>query len=79
VFASGYRADLGKVPYLAGLLTEVELSNGFPVLDNAFQTSVHGLYLTGFSATQDFGPFFGFVKGAPAAATLIVRDLLSRN
>jgi thioredoxin reductase len=79
VFASGYRADLGKVPYLAGLLTEVELSNGFPVLDNAFQTSVHGLYITGFSATQDFGPFFGFVKGAPAAATLIVRDLLSRN
>jgi cation diffusion facilitator CzcD-associated flavoprotein CzcO len=79
VFASGYRANLGKVPYLAGLLPEVELSNGFPVLDNAFQTSVHGLYITGFSATQDFGPFFGFVKGAPAAATLIVRDLLSRN
>ena len=79
VFASGYRADLGKVSYLAGLLAEIELSNGFPVLDNAFQTSVEGLYITGFSATQDFGPFFGFVKGAPAAATLIVRDLLSRN
>jgi hypothetical protein len=79
VFASGYRADLGKVSYLAGLLAEIELSNGFPVLDYAFQTSVEGLYITGFSATQDFGPFFGFVKGAPAAATLIVRDLLSRN
>ena len=79
VFASGYRADLGKVSYLAGLLAEIELSNGFPVLDNAFQTSVEGLYITGFSATRDFGPFFGFVKGAPAAATLIVRDLLSRN
>ena len=24
-----------------------------------------GLYLPGFTATQDFGPFFGFVKGAP--------------
>ena len=79
VFASGYRADLTKVPYLAGVLAELELSNGFPVLDNAFQTSVNGLYVTGFSATQDFGPFFGFVKGAPAAATLIVRDLLSRG
>jgi FAD-dependent urate hydroxylase len=79
VFASGYRADLAKVPYLAGVRGEVRLSNGFPVLDESFQTSLDGLYITGFSATQDFGPFFGFVKGSPAAATLIVRDLLSRN
>ena len=79
VFATGYRADLTKVPYLAGVLEDVKLSDGFPVLDEAFQTSLDGLYITGFSATQDFGPFFGFVKGAPAAATLIVRDLLSRR
>lgn len=79
VFASGYRADLAKVPYLTGMLDEVEVSNGFPVLDDAFQTSLAGLYITGFSATQDFGPFFGFVKGSPAAATLVVRDLLSHN
>jgi FAD-dependent urate hydroxylase len=46
------------------------------VLDNGFQTTLDGLYLTGFSATRDFGPFFGFVKGSPAAATLIVRDLV---
>ena len=79
VFASGYRADLARVPYLAGVLKDVKVSNGFPVLDEAFQTSLDGLYVTGFSATQDFGPFFGFVKGSPAAATLIVRDLLSRT
>ena len=79
VFATGYRADLTKVPYLAGVLGEVNVARGFPVLDDAFQTSLGGLYVTGFSATQDFGPFFGFVKGSPAAATLIVRDLLSRN
>lgn len=79
VFATGYRADLSKVPYLAGVLEQVKLSDGFPELDEAFQTSLDGLYITGFSATQDFGPFFGFAKGAPAAATLIVRDLLSRR
>jgi cation diffusion facilitator CzcD-associated flavoprotein CzcO len=79
VFACGYRADLTKVPYLAGVLEHVKMRDGFRVLDEAFQTSLNGLYITGFSATQDFGPFFGFVKGAPAAATLIVRDLLSRN
>jgi hypothetical protein len=35
--------------------------------------------VTGFAATHDFGPFFGFVKAAPAAATLIVADLLARG
>jgi NADPH-dependent 2,4-dienoyl-CoA reductase/sulfur reductase-like enzyme len=79
VFASGYRADLARVGYLAGVLDGVETRNGFPVLDESFQTSLAGLYVTGFSATQDFGPFFGFVKGSPAAATLVVRDLLSRG
>jgi cation diffusion facilitator CzcD-associated flavoprotein CzcO len=79
VLATGYRADLTKIPYLAGVLGQVAMSNGFPVLDEAFQTSLPGLYITGFSATQDFGPFFGFVKGSAAAATLVVADLLARN
>jgi cation diffusion facilitator CzcD-associated flavoprotein CzcO len=79
VFASGYRAQLDRVPYLQDVVGEIELADGFPVLDESLGTSLRGLYLTGFSATRDFGPFFGFVKAAPASATLIVRDLLSRN
>ncbi len=79
VFASGYRADLTRVPYLAGLVGQIEQADGFPVLDESFGTNLTGLYITGFSAVRDFGPFFGFVKGCPAAATLTVRGLLSRN
>jgi hypothetical protein len=56
----------------------VATRNGFPVLDDAMGTSIDGLYLPGFAATQDFGPFFGFVKGAPAAAEIVVRDLAAR-
>jgi hypothetical protein len=78
IFACGYSADLPRVPYLAGVLDRIQLSDGFPALDEAFGTSLSGLYLPGFVATRDFGPFFGFVKGAPAAATLIVQDLLAR-
>jgi cation diffusion facilitator CzcD-associated flavoprotein CzcO len=79
VFASGYRADLTRVPYLANVVGRIEQANGFPVLNEAFQTNLEGLYIVGFSSVQDFGPFFGFVRGSPAAATLVVRDLLSRN
>jgi FAD-dependent urate hydroxylase len=77
VVATGYRVDLDRVPYLAGIGAEIEKANGFPVLDEAFG-ALPGLYLPGFAATRDFGPFFGFVRGTPAAAQLIVEDLLRR-
>lgn len=78
VFATGYKANLPNVPYLGGLVDRVDLVDGFPVLDDAFQSSIAGLYITGFAATRDFGPFLGFTKACPAAATLIVESLLRR-
>jgi thioredoxin reductase len=78
VFATGYKAELGRVPYLSGVLDDIQTADGFPALDERFGTSLPGLYVPGFPATRDFGPFFGFVKGAPAAAALIVEDLLAR-
>jgi len=78
VFATGYKADILRVPYLHGLASSLEVVDGFPVLDEAFQSSIAGLYIAGFASTRDFGPFFGFTKGCPAAANLIVDDLLRR-
>jgi len=63
VFATGYKVDLPRVPYLNGLAGGIEMVDGFPVLDEAFQSSISGLYITGFASTRDFGPFFGFTKG----------------
>jgi hypothetical protein len=51
------------VPYLPELPTQH--------LDEHMQSAAAGLYLPGFAATNDFGPFFGFVKGAPAAAAIV--------
>jgi cation diffusion facilitator CzcD-associated flavoprotein CzcO len=79
VFATGYKADLPRVPYLNGFAGSLDVVDGFPLLDEAFQSSIAGLYITGFAATRDFGPFFGFTRGCPAAATLIVDDMLRRR
>jgi FAD-dependent urate hydroxylase len=79
VLATGYKPDLANVPYLRPLLDRIETADGFPVLDEHFQTSVPGLFMPGFVATKDFGPFFGFVRGCPAAATLIVAGLRRRR
>ena len=78
VFATGYKANLPNVPYLGGLVDRVDLVDGYPLLDEAFQSSIPDLYITGFAATRDFGPFLGFIKACPAAATLIVESLLRR-
>jgi cation diffusion facilitator CzcD-associated flavoprotein CzcO len=78
VLATGYRAELERVPYLKEVLPLVSSADGFPLLDDAFQTSLPGLFMTGFTGTRDFGPFFGFTKGVPAAADLVVRGLARR-
>lgn len=77
VLATGYQADMSRVPYLGQVAERLDSTNGMPVLDESFQSSVPGLYLPGFVSTGDFGPFFGFTKGCPAAATLIVDHLLA--
>jgi cation diffusion facilitator CzcD-associated flavoprotein CzcO len=79
VFATGYRADLAAVPYLTELVGDgVRVEDGYPLLDEAFGTTASGLYVAGFPATRDFGPFFGFVRGAAPTAEMIVEDLLAR-
>jgi cation diffusion facilitator CzcD-associated flavoprotein CzcO len=75
VLATGYKPDMREVPYLSGVIDRMELTDGFPVLDDHFQSSVPGLFVTGFPATRDFGPFFGFVRGCPMAATLTTAGL----
>ncbi len=72
ILATGYKADMTKVPYLSGVIDRLELADGFPILDEHFQSSLEGLFITGFPATRDFGPFFGFVRGCPVAATLTI-------
>lgn len=76
LLATGYQPNLANIDYLQPLLGRIDTADGFPALDEYFQTSVPGLFMSGFVATRDFGPFFGFVRGCPAAATLIVAAIL---
>jgi FAD-dependent urate hydroxylase len=79
VFATGFHADLAAVPYLTDLVDDgLRVQDGFPVLDEAFGSTLPGLSVVGFASTRDFGPFFGFVRGAAPTASLVVEDLLSR-
>lgn len=77
IFATGYKADLRRIDYLSDLVGDIAVADGAPGLDEGFQSSISGLYFTGFASMRDFGPFFGFTKGCPAAATILVDHLLN--
>jgi hypothetical protein len=77
VFATGYRVDVAHIPFLdqESISSHLEVRNGFPVLDDRFQSSLPGLYFTSMLAVQDFGPFLGFTVSVRASARIIGRGL----
>jgi cation diffusion facilitator CzcD-associated flavoprotein CzcO len=77
ILATGYRVDLSKVRYLVEEVASgrLKLNDGYPALDDHFQTSLPGLYITGQAATRDFGPCFGFVRGCIASARIVASAL----
>jgi cation diffusion facilitator CzcD-associated flavoprotein CzcO len=81
VLATGYKVDIARLPILAAgnLLEQIETRNGFPLLDDHFQSSVPGLFITSMPATQDFGPFFGFTNSVRTSARLIIAKLCSES
>ncbi len=81
VLATGYKVDIAKLPLLAAgnILKQLKTRNGFPVLDDHFETSVPGLFVTSLPATQDFGPFFGFTIAVRASAKLICDRIVNRE
>ena len=73
ILATGYRVQIDRVPFLArgNILDRLITHNGFPKLDEHFQTNIPGLFITSMPATQDFGPFFGFTYGVGTSAKVI--------
>jgi cation diffusion facilitator CzcD-associated flavoprotein CzcO len=79
VLATGYKVNIAQLPLLAAgnLVERVETRHGFPVLDDHFETSLPGLFITSMPAGQDFGPFFGFTIGVRTSAKLICERLVN--
>jgi lysine/ornithine N-monooxygenase len=69
VAATGYRADLGRLPFLSdGLRAATRRVGTMPELNRHFESSVPGLYYVGNAAAGSFGPLMRFMVGAEFAA-----------
>jgi lysine/ornithine N-monooxygenase len=73
ILATSYKVNVEQIPLLAegNILARLETRNGFPVLDDHFQSNMPGLFFTSMCATQDFGPFFAFTAAIRTSAKLI--------
>ena len=82
LFATGYKVDLQKVPFLkmGNILEILDTNNGYPKLRANFQSSIPGLYFTSLAATNDFGAFFGFTVSCNTSSLIIgaaIKNLIS--
>jgi cation diffusion facilitator CzcD-associated flavoprotein CzcO len=73
ILATGYQVNMANIPFLrrGNILPRLQRHNGYPVLDEHFQSNLPGLFITSMAATQDFGAFFAFTVSVGASARII--------
>jgi FAD-dependent urate hydroxylase len=81
ILATGYKVKIDQVPFLArgNILNTLATRNGFPALDEHFQTNIPRLFITSMAAAQDFGPFFAFTVSVRTSAKLIGQAIAGRQ
>jgi len=69
VAATGYRPDLRRLDFIGrSVRGGLRCVDDTPILDRQFQSSVPGLYFTGLTAANSFGPMLRFAYGAAYVA-----------
>jgi FAD-dependent urate hydroxylase len=77
ILSTGYRVDLDKVPIIdRALRNGIKTDKGAPLLNPWFESSVPGLYFTGFTSLPAFGPLFRFVVGCDATARRVAISVM---
>jgi hypothetical protein len=65
IAATGYRADLRRLPFLGkDVLARIRCLEHAPVLSANFESSLPGLYFLGLASANSFGPMMRFAYGA---------------
>ena len=71
---TGYRVDVQRYSFLSpAILEQLSISDGFPKLGDAFESSVPGLHFLGAPAAWSYGPLMNFVSGTKFAAASLAR------
>ena len=78
IAATGYRADVHRLPFLSpSMIERLHLIGKAPRLSANFESSIPGLYFVGHVSTMTFGPVMRFLFGADFTCRTIGRHLAS--
>jgi NADPH-dependent 2,4-dienoyl-CoA reductase/sulfur reductase-like enzyme len=73
LFGTGFRPSVDRVPFLSGSIRgQLREQDGFPILDDRFESSVPGLHFVGGLADRSYGPICRFVSGAGPTARRVL-------
>jgi lysine/ornithine N-monooxygenase len=80
IAATGYKVDLGRIPFMDdGLRSQIRSDGDMPALSSDFESSIPGLHFVGASAANSFGPLLRFAFGAHFAARRLSRYLATSH
>lgn len=76
ILGTGYQPDFHKFTFINPALSQqVKDCNGYPVLNDGYESSVPNLYFAGLLAGYTFGPTCRFVSGTKAVAQKLAHHL----
>jgi FAD-dependent urate hydroxylase len=76
IMGTGYRANIDTLDFIdASLRQQIQQYDGYPLLNEWFESSVNDLHFTGALAGYVFGPLCRFVVGSKVAARQIARHI----
>ena len=75
IAATGYRAEVSRLPFLDRLQGDIQTFKGAPLLNRSFESSLPGLHFVGFIGSTAFGPSMRFIYGTRFAARRVAQAL----
>ncbi|MGB8277883.1 MAG: SidA/IucD/PvdA family monooxygenase [Methylovirgula sp.] len=78
IFATGYKIDIGRLPFLhPDLVARMQQTGTAPLLSSHYESSIPGLHFIGPSSASSFGPVCRFVFGTRHPSRHLARYLPS--
>jgi hypothetical protein len=76
IAATGYKFDLRSLSFFSDCLkSQLRHEEQMPLLSRNFESSISGLYFTGFGSVNSFGPVMRFLAGVDYTAKSIARHI----
>jgi thioredoxin reductase len=80
ILGTGYSVDISRYKFLPpAIVKQVQVFDGYPVLDSGFRSSLPGLHFIGAPAARTFGPLLYFVAGTEFSSVELTSEIVKHR